>query len=66
VKDAPRHVRRAVPREMAFPLTAPPRVESDVVADRLIQRHVIGLSHWRCLRRAVRRAFVRWFGRAAA
>jgi len=63
VKGAPEHVRRAVPREMAFPLVAPPQVQTDARADRLIQRHVIGLGHWRCLRRAVRRMFGRWFGR---
>jgi hypothetical protein len=52
----PAYVRRNPARDIALPLVHPPAVERDVAADRAIQRHVIGLTHWRCLRRGLRRA----------
>lgn len=58
----PRHVRLNPAREIALPLSHPPRVERDVVADTLIQRDVIGLSHWRCLRRSLRAGLRRALG----
>lgn len=53
VKDAPDYVRRCVPRDLEGPLRHPAAVVADRAADRAIQRHVMGLGHWRCLRRVL-------------
>lgn len=66
VKDAPDCVRRSVPRELAWPLTHPTRVVADTLADRAIQRHVYGLGHLRCLRRAIKHAFLTLFNTRGA
>lgn len=54
VNSAPDFVRLSPPRELALPLVHPADVAADRVAEGLIQRHVLGLTHWRCLRRTVK------------
>lgn len=61
-KGVPRHVRDNPAHELDRPLRHPPAVTRDAEADRAIQRHVIGLGHWRCARRAVARALKRLAG----
>lgn len=59
VKEAPDFVRLAAPRDVALPLLHPELVEADPVTEQLIQRHVLGLTRLRCLRRAVKSALQR-------
>lgn len=54
VKAAPTHVRRNLPREIEWPLRHPEAVRVDAAADRAIQRHMLGLTPLRCLRRALK------------
>lgn len=42
-------------RDIGLPLRHPARVERDAQADLLLRRHVTGLTHWRCLKRSLRR-----------
>jgi hypothetical protein len=54
-RKVPSYVKRNPPRALRLPLSHPPRVERDGEADRLIQRHVTGLTYLRCLKRSMRR-----------
>jgi hypothetical protein len=47
---APRYVRESPPVELDFPLVHPTVVKPDVAADRLVGRHVFGLSYGREVR----------------
>lgn len=66
VKAPPAYVRRNWPRELEWPLRHPTEVVVDSVADRKTQRHVLGLSLLRCLRRAVKECWRVLFSNTAA
>lgn len=51
----PSYVVRNPPRELERPLRHPPDAARDEAADRLIRRHVTGLTTLRCLKRSLRR-----------
>ena len=62
-KAVPRFVRDNPAKPLAMPLRHPTEISRDAEADRLIQRHVIGLNRRRCLKRSIGRLLRKLVGR---